>query len=533
MHDLPVDVVHWALAASPVVVLLVLLAVRGWEAAQAGPVGMLMAAGVAVVVFRTPLDTLAAAFGAGVWDAVFVLLVVWAALLLYRTADAAGALVSLRTGIERFSGDQIFLVLALGWVFCSFLQGVAGFGVPVAVVAPLLVAVGVKPVAAVVIALLGHAWANLFGTLGVAWLAMLQVVDVEDPARTALAAAALLWVPNLAAGFTIAYLVGRGHGVRHATPMVLLISAIHGGGQLLLVLASPPLGTFIASAVALLALYPLSRTVRYGEHTDHDDQPAMSDHPREDGAEPVMSFAWSLLPYGILTVAAVAVLAVPPVSRAASALQVGFPLGETTTGYGVRNAAAAPYSPFAPFTHPSFFLLLAAAGAAVAYRAKGFARAWRDRAGPQRVWAGTVADALPASLAIVSFLVLAAILDFSGQVDVLALGIAVVAPAGVFAFTSTFIGVLGAFMTSSSTSANVLFGELQSEVAAEHRLPQPAILAAQGAGGAVGNAIAPSSVVLGTTTAGARGSEGQVLRLTLPWTVAVATVLGVGTVLLT
>ena len=41
--------------------------------------------------------------------------------------------------------------LLLGWVFVSFLQGMGGFGVPVAVVAPLLVGLGFGPVQAVVI----------------------------------------------------------------------------------------------------------------------------------------------------------------------------------------------------------------------------------------------------------------------------------------------------------------------------------------------------------------------------------------------
>lgn len=91
----------------------------------------------------------------------------WPALLLYRVGDRAGAFVALREGIERFSRNELFLVLAFGWVFASFLQGIAGFGVPIAVVTPLLLALGVRPIYAVLIPLIGHAWANMFGTLAV------------------------------------------------------------------------------------------------------------------------------------------------------------------------------------------------------------------------------------------------------------------------------------------------------------------------------------------------------------------------------
>ena len=99
----------------------------------------------------------------------FILYVVWPALLLYRVTDQAGGYEALRQGITRFSRNELFLVVALGWVFSSFLQGIAGFGTPIAVVAPLLVAFGVRPVYAVVIPLIGHLWAKFFGTLGVSW----------------------------------------------------------------------------------------------------------------------------------------------------------------------------------------------------------------------------------------------------------------------------------------------------------------------------------------------------------------------------
>ena len=42
--------------------------------------------------------------------------------------------------------------LLLSWLFASFLQGMGGFGVPVAVVAPLLVGLGFSPIQAVVMA---------------------------------------------------------------------------------------------------------------------------------------------------------------------------------------------------------------------------------------------------------------------------------------------------------------------------------------------------------------------------------------------
>jgi lactate permease len=477
VNDLPVDLLHWLVALSPIVLLLILLTTLGWKAPQAGPVGVFLGALTAVLFFRTPIDALAAAVGTGVWDAVFILFVVWPALLLYRASDAAGAFAALREGIQRFSKNQLFLVLAFGWVFASFLQGIAGFGTPIAVVAPLLVALGVRPVLAVVIPLIGHAWANMFGTLAVGWLATLQVVDLENEQQTAVQAAILLWIPNLAAGFTIAWLFGRWPAVKHSLPFVLIISLIHGGGQLGIMFVSPILSTFLAATVALVALYPLSRWARYSERAEQiEDRPAMSDDAAaddEDTPKPAMSFVWSLVPYMALTVSAVVVLAIPAISETLERFEVGFPFGSTTTGYGIENEPGDPYSPFTPLTHPGIFLLFATLVAWVVYRAKGFYRTWQEQVGEQRVWANTASDAIPSSIAIVSFLVLAKILDYSGQIDVLALGIAAVAPPLVYAFASNFVGVIGAFMTSSNTASNVLFSQLQQTVAVRSATRSP------------------------------------------------------------
>ncbi|MFA5490724.1 MAG: L-lactate permease, partial [Candidimonas sp.] len=180
MHDtsIPVDWLHWSLAAAPILILAFLLVKLRWTAQQAGTTGMFVATAVALFAFRTPIDTLAVAGAKGVWDSASILLVIWTALLLYHIMNKAGGYEALRQGIVSFSRNELFVVVALGWVFTSFLQGIDGFGTPIVVVAPLLVAIGMKPIYAVAIPIIAHIWAKFFGTLGVGWLATLQVVDL-------------------------------------------------------------------------------------------------------------------------------------------------------------------------------------------------------------------------------------------------------------------------------------------------------------------------------------------------------------------
>lgn len=535
--QLPIDMLRWSFALVPIVVLVVLLVVLRWTAPQAAAIGMFTAGAIAFFVFRTPMEALAVAGAKGVWDAIFILAVVWPALLLYQVVNHAGGYDALRQGIARFSRNEVFIIIALGWVFTSFVQGIDGFGTPIVVVAPILVAFGVRPVYAVVIPIIAHIWAKFFGTLGVGWLATLQVVSLADPVKTAFVSALLIVIQVVLGGFTVVWMYGRWPAVRHAWPVVLIISAIHGGGQMIVALYHPALAAFIPATVALIALYPLSRWRRYAEPAEGITvRPAMRDDrvERADDTRPPMGLAMSFLPYILLTVIALLVLTIEPIDEALGRLSLGLPFPQVTTGYGIQNAASASYSPLALLTHPGAFLVLTAGITWLVYRSRGYFRMWtaRSDAAPVGILRGTLADAVPASVPIIGFLMMAKFMDHSGQNQVLALGISAVAPALTFAFLSNGIGALGAFMTSSSTSSNVLFAPLQQTIAHLHGLPETTIIASQSAGGAIGNAIAPANVVLGASTAGISGQEGEIIRKALPWTIAAIILTGIATVIM-
>jgi lactate permease len=535
--QVPVDLLHWILAVLPIVALLVFLVPLKWRAPEAGPMAMFTAAIVALLAFRTPWDTLAVAGAKGVWDAIFILYVIWPALLLYQITKQAGAYDALRQGIAKFSRNDLFIILALAWVFASFLQGIAGFGAPVAVVVPLLIAMGVKPIQAVAMGVVAHAWARFFGTLGVGWLATLRVANLEDVVRAAYESALLILIPTYLGGLLVVWLYGKGPAVRHAWPLVLILGTILGVGQLLVALISPELSTFLAAAVAMLALYPLSRWKKYGEPIPREEipeRPGMVERPvsEQKEAAPVMSLSMSFLPYVVLTAVTLGVLLIPALNAIMRQLQVGLPFPAVETGFGIQNAAVARYAPITVFTHPGMMLLITSIVVWIVYSAGGYYRAWAERHKPESIWSALLIDAVPASVPVIAFLVTSRILDHSGQVLTLAYGMAAVSPPLVYAGIASVIGALGAFMTSSSTASNVLFGGVQSSVAQLHGMAGETIIAAQAGGSAYGNAIAPANIVLGTSVAGVKGQEGAVLRTTIPWTILVAVLTGLATIAL-
>ncbi len=537
---IPIDWLHWSLAALPIIVLAFLLVKLRWTAQQAGTTCMFVAAAVALLVFRTPMDTLAVAGAKGVWDSAAILFVIWPALLLYHIMNKAGGYDALRQGIVSFSRNELFIVIALGWVFTSFLQGIDGFGTPIVIVAPLLVAIGMRPVYAVAVPIIAHIWAKFYGTLGVGWLATLQVVDLDAATTlsTAYQSAWLMIIQVVLGGFTVVWMYGRWPAIRHAWPLVLIISAIQGIGQVIVTLFDPVLAAFIPATLAMLALYPLSRWPRYAQPLlGITERPAMQSEAIDNSLDKPapMGLLMSFMPYMVLIVAALSASLIGPLQDALRAFSFGLPFPAVSTGYDITNTAVSRYSAMAPLTNPGASLLLTSILTWLVFRARGYYKVWQA-ADPQqdrpRILPSLLASAVPASVPIIAFLVMARIMDHSGQNEALAYGLAAVAPAYVFAFLSNGIGIIGAFTTSSSTSSNTLFSDLQYTLAKLKGLPEATILAAQSAGGAIGNAIGPANVVLGASTAGISGQEGDILRKTLPWTLIAFILTGIATVLI-
>jgi lactate permease len=540
--QLPVDLLHWTLSALPILALAFFMVQLRWGAQQAGAMGALVVMVIALLFFRMPLDGLAVAGAKGVWDAISILLVIWPALLLYQVMRRAGGYEAMRRGITAMSRNELFIIVALGWVFTSFLQSIDGFGTPIAIVAPLLVAFGVRPIYAVAIPIIAHIWAKLFGTLGVGWLATLQVVDLDEETilSTALQSSVMLTLQVVMGGFMVVWMYGRWAAVKHGWPLVVILSAIQGLGQFPSVLIDPALAAFLPAAASLVALYPLSRWKRYAEPAPQIvDRPAMSRDARSQGdatqtqAPPMGTFT-AFFPYILLSVLATATSLILPLANVLGQVRLGLPFPETTTGYGVVTEAESVDSALTPLTHPGFGLLLTALFTWILFARRGYYRTWqaglevRDRG----MLASLAVTAIPASVPILTFLIMASMMNHSGQTQTLALGLAAVAPAMVYAFLANGIGVVGAFATSSSTSSNVLFSDLQVNVAQLKDLPPATILAAQSAGGAIGNAIAPANIVMGASTAGINGKEGLIMRKTMPWTAAAFVLTGLLTVVM-
>ncbi len=468
-----------ALAALlPILLVLGLMLGRRWAAGPAGLAGLAAALPVAVLGFGWGGGAAIAGVAAEAGFATLTILwIVFPALVLHEMQMAGGATRRLRDGLARLSDDPRLVALLIAWFFALFAEGAAGFGTPVALAAPLLVACGFEPARAVALALVGHAAGVAFGALGTPVLPLLAA-RWQDPLALAtvlaLLQAGLGWVLALAVHRMAAAeggVAGPGFALAAAAAFLLPAAAIaHWIGPEL-----PTLGGALAGGLVFALALRRGRPAAAGEGR---------------------ALAAAALPYMLLLALVLATRLVPPLNRALADLAFAWSLPGGFAGQ------------VAPLLHPGT-LLLAALLATALLRGAGEAplRAATLRAGAK----------LPAVLlALLAMLLLARLMVHAGLIAALAEAAArLIGPA--WPLLAPAAGALGTFVTGSATASNILLAEFQAATAEALGLPVLLLLAAQGIGAAVGNVVCPHNIVAGAATVGLGGREsGAVLRRTLP-----------------
>jgi lactate permease len=169
------------LPIATVLVLLGLLKRAAWEAALAG---LAVGLSVAVAVWGMPVRL---AFTSALNGAVFALWpVMWIvvnALLLYNIAVASGRFDAFREWVlTHLPNDRRVVLIVIGFCFGALLEGVAGFGTPVAITASLLIMVGFPALDALVFVLIFDTTPVAFGALGAPVTVLGAVTGLPPPA---------------------------------------------------------------------------------------------------------------------------------------------------------------------------------------------------------------------------------------------------------------------------------------------------------------------------------------------------------------
>ena len=484
------------LAISPILVILLLMVGFRWGASRAGGAGYLTALLVAWIWFGINPETLSYAHAKAVFLILDVLLIIWTAFLLFRVVDEAGGIKILSKSLPYLTTDKGMQALIIGWIFASFLQGVGGFGVPVAVIAPILVGLGFTPLSAVIIPSLGHSWAVTFGSLGASFNAMMAATEL-DWQVLASPSAIFLGIVGICVGFAAAFAAGGWKTIRRLALPILIIGLVMSAAQYLTVtMGLWSIGGLIGGTAGLLIGIPLAWVYKGKTNSSGklDWKPLLI----------------SLAGYGVLVVLTLLIQLVPPLNRFLSQVQFGFdfPATRTLAGYLVP---AGPGRQITIFRHAGMILLVSSAAAYLIFKSAG----WYKSGALSRILGSTGKRVISSSVGITSIVMMAVIMQHAGMTDTLARGFS--SSLGWFyPALSPWIGALGAVMTGSNANSNLIFSLLQLRTAELLGLPAAIILAVQTTGGALGSVVAPTKIIVGASTAGLEGQEGDILRKLLP-----------------
>lgn len=497
---MPSDPLSALLAAAPPLTVLVLMTGLRMGGAKAGPAGWLAALLIAVLHFGAGGELLLYAHLRAVILTLDVVLIVWTALALYQVVRAAGALDVIAHWFSGLTDDVVLRALLPGWVFASFLQGVGGFGVPVAVTAPLLVGIGLPPLTAVIVPFIGHAWAVTFGSLGSSFIALIGVTG-QPAALLAPPTALLLGLAAPVCGALAAHAAGGLRGLWRALPAVLVIGAVMAIVQYLVAVA----GLWnIASACAGLA--GLVTGLWVTRRRRWRGQPAAKAPDQAVG--PPLRLA--LAPYLILIVLAVVLIGVQPVKAALGQLRLALHVPQLETSLGwVTPATGAAGVGIPLLVHGASVLLYSTTLAYWLYRRRG----WLERGATRQVLQGVRRQGVRPAIGILAMVAMATVMQYAGMTRALAEWFSQAVAPDWYTLVGTLIGALGSFMTGSNTNSNAVFAGLQLDSAQLMGLSVSLVLALQTASGAIGSMMAPARIMVGAGTVGiGQGDEGRVLR---------------------
>ena len=136
-------------AALPLIALFVLLGGLKWKAQWAALASLVVAILVAVIVYSMPVGQAVMAGAEGAAFGFFpIMWVVINAIWVYNMTVVTGHFDVLRRSFARISDDQRIQAVIIAFCFGALLEALAGFGTPVAITSVMLIALGFRPIKA-------------------------------------------------------------------------------------------------------------------------------------------------------------------------------------------------------------------------------------------------------------------------------------------------------------------------------------------------------------------------------------------------
>ncbi len=500
--------VTWLIALIPVVLLLVLLAVLRVTAWLATLIGSLVTLVLGIVVWGMPtgLGIASYIYGSltGIWAVDWITF--WG-VVLFNTLIATGTFETFRIWLTaQGTGDVRVQTLLFAWAFGALLEGLVGFGYPWAVVAPILIAVGIPDLDAIRVAAIANNAPVSYGALGVPIIALAAVTGLPLMALSS-SIGHIVAVLALLPPWVLIYLVSGWNGIRGGWPLAIVGSLGYIAGQFpVAVYLGPYLPDVTGSIVCFAALLLLLRVWRPAEMLGYGGAPvsaAVQAAAAGGRALRAGEVARAWLPFLVLIV--VVVLWTGPWSHLPRVRLFSLAVAAHSSLAPAKTVSAAfVFSPFIGGTAicASWIIVALLLRVRQAQLAGIFARTWHQ------MWG--------AMLVGVFIFGLAYVFNYSGMAASLASGFSKIGPW--FIVVAPILGWIGVALSGSNTSTNAMFGAFQASVGRLLGFPALLLPTLNSVGAEIGKPIAPQTASVGVSTSRFVRDEGQIIRHNMGWT---------------
>jgi lactate permease len=495
------------IALIPIVLLLVLLPVLRMSAWQAVIIGSVVTIVLAVTVWGAPAGGTFGAWGVGAGTGIWSIdwITFWG-VIIYNTLVKTGAFGDFRRWIvAQATADIRVQAILLAWALGALLEGLVGFGYPWAVIAPILVGLGVVELDAIRVAAIANNAPVSFGALGAPIIALSTVTKVPLDQLSA-SIGRIVAVLALAPPWILIILVTGRRGLRGAWPLAVVGSLSYILGQFP---TSQWLGPYLPDIVGavvsfgcillLLRYWRPKETLGFGGVPIH--QGGAVDTPPSETVTAREAMR-GLAPFFVLI--AVVVAATGPWSHLGS---YNFVKPEVDAVSSLSGKAASVSWAFAPAIAGTW-ILVSWIIIAVMLRVRGAQLADIFRTTFSQMWGALLVAPIIFGLADV--------FNYSGMANTMAHGFAQIGPT--FLILAPIVGWIGVALSGSNTSTNALFGGFQYSVGGLLHMPPLLLPSLNSVGAEIGKPIAPQTASVGVATSEFVRREGQVIRHNLAWT---------------
>ncbi|MGF6467277.1 L-lactate permease [Paraburkholderia sp. BR13444] len=498
-------------AALPIIVVLALLGWARRPAWQASLAGLIVGLIVAIFVWQFPVGLALNSVAAGVVFAIWpVMWIVFTAILLYNIAQRSGRFEAFRLWmIDNLPNDRRIVLVVVGFSFGALLEGISGFGTPVAITSSLLIMLGFPTLEALVFTLIFNTAPVAFGALGVPITVLGAVTHLPSDVLGKMVGRQLPFFAVLLPFYVIGVYAGFRNMLR-IWP-VLLVSGLS------FALTQFVVSNFVNYSLTdvLSSLVSLILTVAFLRVWKPVADPKFAINvDRINEVRGKISGVQGWYPWIIVSV----VVIVWTVARIFTIgdVKVSWPGLDKAVFITLYNTPYGAIWDFQPLATGTAILVAALITAFVVRLSPAeFGKAISD------TWVQTRI----AILTVATIVGLAYLMNYSGLNYTLGLGVASVGP--VFPLVSAFLGWVAVFLSGSDTSGNALFGNLQVVAAKQLNLNPVLMAATNSSGGVMGKMISPQNISTGVATTDLKGKEGDVFAKTFKHSILLTVLLGV------